>query len=137
MSEIRNGGCQCGAVRYTLAGEPRALIACHCADCQKQSGSAFGMTLVVARADLTITSGELRTYPSRGDSGGTKLCRFCGDCGTRIYNELEKLPETFNLKPGTLDDTSWLRPVAHVWLDRKQGWVPVPDGVRKFDRNPF
>ena len=39
----REGGCQCGAIRYQLLRAPVALYACHCRDCQKQSSSAFGL----------------------------------------------------------------------------------------------
>ena len=47
MSVIHEGGCQCGTVRYAIAGEPLWVIVCHCKECQRQSGSAFGMTLAV------------------------------------------------------------------------------------------
>jgi hypothetical protein len=136
MADRREGGCLCGKVRYAFTGEPLVLVACHCKDCQGQSGSAFGMSLVVPREGFELLSGEPRVYAARGDSGGAKDCMFCGDCGTRLYNAIESLPKTFNVKPGTLDDTSWLRPAAHVWVSRKQPWVPIPDGVATFERNP-
>jgi len=136
MASRREGGCVCGKIRYAVTGEPVAVVACHCRDCQTQSGSAFGMTMVVPRASFELLAGEPRSFGSRAESGSAKDCVFCGDCGTRIYNILEKLPATYNLKPGTLDDTSWLRPVAHVWVERKQPWVAIPAGCRQFERNP-
>ena len=45
---MRTGGCQCGAVRYAIGGAPLALYVCHCRECQKQSASAFGISLEVA-----------------------------------------------------------------------------------------
>jgi hypothetical protein len=136
MSLRREGGCLCGNLRYAISGEPLATIACHCRDCQTQSGSAFGLTMVVNREHFEWLAGEPRTFISEADSGTLKNCRFCGDCGTRVLNELDKLPTTFNLKPGTLDDTSWFQPVAHVWVSRKQTWVAIPDSVTQFDENP-
>ena len=47
------GGCQCGDVRYEITGDPLALYICHCRECQKQSASAFGMSLEVKRSDFT------------------------------------------------------------------------------------
>ena len=41
-----DGGCQCGKVRYRLSREPQTLYACHCSDCQKQSGRAFGTRIM-------------------------------------------------------------------------------------------
>jgi hypothetical protein len=92
--------------------------------------------MVVNREHFEWLAGEPRTFISEADSGTLKNCRFCGDCGTRVLNELDKLPTTFNLKPGTLDDTSWFQPVAHVWVSRKQTWVAIPDSLTQFDENP-
>jgi hypothetical protein len=42
---------------------------------------------------------------------------------------LKSAQEVLSVKPGTLDDTSWLRPGYFIWMKSAQGWVPVPDGV--------
>ena len=136
MAIRREGGCECGALRYAIEGEPLAVAACHCAQCQRQTGSAFGMSMVVPRTAFAWISGEPRSYHTRADSGADKECVFCGNCGIRIYNALTSLPQTFNVKPGTLDDTGWFTPGLHVWLSSKQPWTPVPDGAPHFDENP-
>ena len=38
---MRSGSCLCGAVRFTVHGEPEHVGRCHCADCRKESGSTF------------------------------------------------------------------------------------------------
>ena len=35
-----------------------------------------------------------------------------------------------------LDDTSWLRPTAHIWTRSKQPWVPLPQDGRNFETQP-
>ena len=45
MPQTHEGGCQCGAVRYRITGEATALFACHYSHCQRQSGSAFGLSM--------------------------------------------------------------------------------------------
>ena len=137
MTTTRTGGCQCGGVRYEITGEPRRLIACHCSDCQRQSGSAFGLTLVVSESDFRIVQGEVKTWSAQSDAGRTKLGAFCPGCGTRIYHKLELRPDCVSLKPGTLDDTRWLTPDLHIWTRSKQPWVVIPEGVESHEEQPF
>ena len=129
MDNSREGGCQCGSVRYRLEAEPLGLAVCHCRDCQRQSSSAFGMSLDVPKQSFRLLSGELKTFVAVCDSGRTKECAFCESCGTRIYHQGKW---GMSIKAGTLDDTSSLSPDAHYWTKRKQPWFQVPEGVRCF-----
>lgn len=126
MTDRYTGGCQCGQVRYELDGAILALFICHCRDCQKQSGSAFGMSLVVPGESFRLTSGTLKTFEVESDSGRVKTCAFCPDCGVRIFNTTSARK---SIKAGTLDDTSWLQPDAHYWTKRKQQWIALPDDI--------
>jgi hypothetical protein len=127
---VHTGGCQCGNIRYRLEGKIFRLNICHCKDCQRQSGSAFGMSLIVSPETFKLTSGELKTFQLNADSGRTKTCAFCPDCGVRIYNQTSALS---SVKAGTLDDASWLAPDAHYWISRKQPWTTLPDDVPCFE----
>jgi hypothetical protein len=40
------------------------------------------------------------------------------------------------VRAGSLDDTSWLRPTAHIWTRSKQPWITLPDGDRQFETQP-
>ena len=55
------GGCQCGAVRYTLKPNSYRIYACHCLECQKQSASAFGLSMPLKFKDLGL-EGETAEY---------------------------------------------------------------------------
>ncbi len=136
MGDPRDGGCQCGKLRYRLEGEPVALAVCHCTDCQQQSGSAFGMSLIVPKDSFRLLAGEPKSFTKTADSGNKTECIFCPDCGSRIYNAPTAVQGVLNVKPGTLDDTSWLAPGVHVWTRSKQPWVEIPDGVRCFEGQP-
>ncbi len=131
----KTGGCQCGAVRYELTGEALPSIICHCKECQKQTSSAFGMTLPVAKRDFRLTSGALKEWRRTADSGRELACYFCPECGNRIYHSSSLGPDYWHLKPGTLDDTSWLAPVAQVWTNSAQPWLELPD-LRSFASQP-
>jgi hypothetical protein len=109
------------------------VAACHCKECQRQSGSAFGMSMPVKKDSLTVT-GLTKQATRIADSGNEVTGVFCPECGVRIYHALKSAPDVVSLKPGTLDDTSWLRPSAFIWMKSAQGWVPVPDGVKALER---
>ena len=135
----KTGGCQCGSIRYELKGRPQMLYICHCTDCQKQSASAFGMSLRMnpREIDFSPSKKRLQTWDTRGEDGLIKRCAFCPDCGTRIMHGSDDADEIVSIKAGSLDDTSGLQPVAHIWLRSAQSWVQI-DRVRYrcFDEEP-
>lgn len=136
MRSTLEGGCQCGAVRYRIKGEPVSLVVCHCKECQRQSGSAFGMSLIVRTTEFALT-GNVSIYRRVADSGNGVKCAFCPTCGTRVYHEPERMSGmAVNVRAGTLDDTSALKPAAHVWTRSKQTWFEIPPGVPHFDEQP-
>lgn len=130
------GGCVCGAVRYRLNAPPKSLYACHCTDCQKLSGGMASMSMPVMAADFEIMQGALAAFEKAADSGRAVGIRFCPTCGTRIMHVPSHSPDMLNLKPGTLDDTSWLAPVAHVWTSSRPAGGVVPEGALAFERQP-
>ena len=119
------GGCQCGELRYQIDGEPMTLYVCHCKDCQKQSSSAFGMSLWVKPEQFKLMSGKLSFYLTRGDSGALKKCSYCRSCGSRIYHCADQPSATLSIKAGSLDDTSRLQPIAHLWTRSAQPWIEL------------
>src|SRR5262249_60405819 len=76
MNQPRQGGCQCGTVRYEVAGDPLMVVVCHCSDCQRQSGSAFGMSFIVPRGSFRLLRGEVKTFTRKADSGRAATCTF-------------------------------------------------------------
>jgi hypothetical protein len=62
-------------------------------------------------------------------------CLFCGDCGTRIIHDRNYNRETLNIT-GTLDDTSWLRPIDNLWTRSAQPWVAITDGMLNYEGQP-
>ena len=131
-----SGGCQCGRIRYEITEEPLTLYACHCTECQRQSGSGHGLSMPVLRAGLRLLSGEPRSWRRTSDSGRDVDCVFCGDCGTRLFHLPSRNPRVANVKPGTLDDTRWLRPVGHLWTGSAQPWVSIADDALAWEGQP-
>lgn len=130
------GGCQCGAVRFEIAAEPATAYVCHCRDCQKQSASAFCMSVTFPTASVKITKGKMKRWCRPADSGAEVFCEFCEGCGSRLFHGKDSRPESINLKAGALDDASWVKPVAHVWTKRRQPWVAIPVDMLTFEAQP-
>ena len=130
----RNGGCLCGAVRYILKSEPRAIAICHCSHCQKQSGSIFSFNLVIKEADYE-QHGETRIYVDEGDSGNPVYRHFCAVCGSPILVKIAAAPGKVIIKAGTLDSMEGLRPQAEIYTDHAAKWLPQVADVASFARN--
>jgi hypothetical protein len=113
MTAPYTGGCQCGSVRYVVTTEPIRSLACHCKECQCQSGSAFAMSMPVKKDSLTVT-GPTKQFTRIADSGNEVTGVFCPECGVRIYHVLKSAQDVLSVKPGTLDETSWLRPSSFI-----------------------
>lgn len=129
MSGQFEGKCQCGEVQYRITGTPITVFACHCTDCQRQSSSAFGMALWVKDAEVELLCGELKRWVCSMPSGSSMECSFCPTCGTRIFHKVLGQSEVVNIKPGTLNDTSWLRPSGHIWTKSAQEWISLDSNV--------
>lgn len=137
MSGItRRGGCQCGAVRYQVTGAPLALYACHCRECQKQSGSAFGMSLQVDRNDLTLLAGQPRAWTRPTASGRRLTCWFCPDCGSRLWHEPAPASGWATVKAGSLDEPVDLSGAVHIWTSRALPGVAIPPDAVTWPEEP-
>ena len=130
------GGCQCGAQRYTVRTMPLTLYICHCTDCQAQSGSAFGMSLSVERDGIDAPWDRLKSWARPVAGGNSVVGFFCPECGTRLFHQPSRRPSIVNVKPGTLDDTGWLRPAGHIWTGSAQPWVVFDEGTLRNEGQP-
>lgn len=119
----QNGGCACGAVRYSLSAPPLMIYNCHCANCQKITGSAFTVAATVPEAALSFTKGAPKRVEWKADSGNLRFGHFCADCGTRIANGQVPSIGMLSLRAGTFDDTSWVEPVGDIWTKSAQRWL--------------
>ena len=129
------GGCLCGNIRYEITAPPRLVYTCHCADCQKLTGSAFSIAFVADDGAFRLTHGEPRSLQRTAASGRTNRRWVCPDCGCWICGAIAREGER-RVRAGTLDDTSWVRPTVHFWIRSKQPWVTLPEGDRVFETQP-
>ena len=129
------GGCACGAIRYALTNTPMIVHACHCRDCQQQSGSAFVVNLWIERKFVAASGAApvaFRVPP--GGSGKPHDVFRCAKCGTALWSKYHAAPgDTLLLRAGTLDDPDAIRPDIHLFTGTKVPWLELPKDARAFD----
>jgi len=129
-----SGGCVCGAVRYRLNAPPLSLYACHCRRCQAYTG-AYTLAMSVRHIDVELSGIGPVEHNAPTDSGRLARIFFCPNCHARVWHA-PAVSELLTLMAGTLDDTSWLTPVAHIWTQYKQRGVSVEQGTPCFEGPP-
>ncbi len=131
-----DGGCGCGQVRYTInASQIPVVYACHCTDCQTQSGSAFALQLPVFEAMLSVT-GDMVSGQRIQPSGAIGMIFACAKCLVRVYSKNSTRHGMATVKAGTLDDSKGVVPKFHLWTSSKQPWVTVPEDAEALDEQP-
>jgi hypothetical protein len=129
------GGCRCGAVRYTLALDALPPVyACHCHICQRASGTAFSLQALVAETALRVSGPLLVKEVTTEDR--ISVQRFCATCYARIYNTNSRRPGIAVVRAGTLDGSEALQCVAHIFTAYRQRWVELSADVPSWPEAP-
>ena len=129
------GGCQCGAIRYEITKKPLTLYACHCTDCQQQTASAFGLSMLAPRDGFRFLKGGVKRFEFTGESKKRKEGLFCPECGVRIAHDTEDRP-ALSVKAGTLDKRADLAPVGHIWTKSAVSWMIFPEDTLIYETAP-
>lgn len=119
------GACLCRAVEYLLLEDPLTVYACHCSDCQSQTGTSFSLSMIMKRESLEITRGHLEYFSVELEDGREKGAHWCERCRTQIWGP-SRGAGLVMLIPGTLDNTSWVVPAGHIWTSSAQPWIEIP-----------
>jgi hypothetical protein len=128
------GGCACGAVRYKLINPPMIVHACHCRDCQKQTGGAFVINLWIERKFVEASGAAPVAFPvPPGPSGKPHDVFHCAICGTALWSRYHAVPgDTLFVRGGTLDDPTAITPDVHIFTRSKVSWLELPKDARIF-----
>jgi hypothetical protein len=127
------GGCHCGAIRYSLEGEPKHSSVCHCESCRRTTGGLMTAWLGYPNEALRVEQGEPAFYSS---SAGVER-RFCGACGTSLfYNNEPAMPGVVDILTATLDVPQAFPPALHVQMADALPWEAGLAALPKFRRFP-
>lgn len=133
MITTLTGGCLCGEVRYTYEGELGSAGYCHCADCRRVSGSAFGVSLSVSSAGFRVVTGDPKAFTKDGDSGRPVTRYFCPNCGSPLFTQPPLHPDRLFIKAGSLDDPSVVQPSRQAWVRSRVAWSEIDPTIASYE----
>ena len=131
MSVSPEGGCSCGAVRYRLTSEPLFVHCCHCLNCQRQTGSAFAINVLIEADRVELLAGEPEPVPVPRSGGKKQRIFRCPTCRVAVFSTYTRATIRF-VRAGTLDDASSVEPDVHIYTRSKVPWVELPESVPAF-----
>ncbi len=128
----REARCACGACAIRVQGEPSINGICHCSDCKRRTGSAFGWSAYFPNENITATIGAFRTYSPAGKAPGVGADEwqervFCGKCGTTLSWRSSDFPGLTGIAGGCFSaDTPLSEPTLSVENETQCAWVTLP-----------
>ena len=125
------GGCACGEVRYHLRRSPLFVHCCHCLNCQRQTGSAFVINILIESAYVESLGRE--PEPAAVPRSGAKRQQIyrCPVCKTAVWSTYGR-KTIFFVRAGTLDEPSAVTPDVHIYTRSKLPWLTLPESIPSF-----
>jgi hypothetical protein len=121
----RRAECSCGQLSATCAGEPVRVSVCHCLECKRRTGSAFGYAGRWAEKDVT-TAGEASHFVRTGDEGTHGTHSFCPSCGVTVFWTNSNIPGFVMVAAGAFADMTFPPPQVSVYDDsRRYPWIEL------------
>lgn len=119
-----HGGCPCRTIRYNLLAPPLFTHCCHCLACQRESGSAFALNIVIEADDVqhtTPTQPELIPTPTQ--SKVPQDMARCPKCKVCVWSNYGGNGAARYVRAGTLDEPHRIVPDIHIYTASKLSWV--------------
>ena len=114
--------CCCGSLRAVATGEPAFVAACRCVECQRRTGSPFGVSTYFPKEQVRL-EGPNKVYVRDSDSGRKIELHFCPNCGSSMFWYAEFVPHLIGIAFGAFADRSMPWPTLSVWETTRHPWV--------------
>jgi len=130
QTNVLDGGCTCGLVRYRMSSAPLFVHCCHCRWCQRETGSAFVLNALIESERVQLQTGEVEVVDTPSNSGkGQKISR-CPKCRIAVWSNYAGAGDALRfVRVGTLDEPAHCPPDIHIFTASKQPWVLLPPGT--------
>lgn len=128
----RTAQCCCGVVVLEVTGEPKQHGICHCNNCKKRTGSAFGMSVYFLKEYVERVAGNPSCYRLTNPNDGADQERyFCSECGTTLYWSVSSLPGLIGVAGGCFGEAPLERPSYSTSHSSKYSWLEVSSSLKK------
>ena len=129
---MKKATCSCGQLEVTVSAEPVRVSVCHCHECQKRTGSAFGAQARFAEGDVSV-SGKTTQWTRTAESGNRITFQFCPVCGSTVLYTLEAQPGVVAVALGAFAGQTLPAPAYTVYEARQHPWVEVKGEIERYD----
>ena len=134
-TDVYDGGCACGHVRYRMTSRPLIVHCCHCTWCQRQNGSAFAVNALIETDRVDLLQGDVTQVLVPSPSGKSQRIARCPKCQVALWSNYLILSGGIGdavrfVRVGTLDNPGSMPPDVHIYTSSKQPWVTLsPDDL--------
>ncbi|WP_417767818.1 GFA family protein [Stappia sp.] len=125
MADRLNGGCLCGAVRFSAQPKDRSMGVCHCSMCRRWSG---GVYMAVECAGEVAIGDETALGIYRSSGYGERV--FCKTCGSSLMWRMQDGSHSV-VSAQAFDDPSVFAFNSEIFIDEKPGNYTFSNETRK------
>ncbi len=119
-----NAICCCGQLRIETEGEPLVHAVCHCSNCKKRTGSAFGVSAYFKDTQIINTVGKAHCYEIKNERHQKRY--FCKNCGTTLYWKVSVLPGITGVAAGCFENPI-PEPTHNLLNENACDWIELPE----------
>ena len=119
--------CACSQTTITLTGDPKLHGLCHCTNCKRRTGSAFGFSSYFLKSGVVRVEGETRTYSFHNTRQAHDQQRhFCAHCGTTLFWYRSDAPELIGIAAGCFAGAELAQPRFSAAHGSREKWLALP-----------
>ena len=134
-SQLAQGCCACGDVRYRMLGPPLIVHCCHCSWCQRETGTAFALNAIIESDRMQLLAGSVELIDTPSASGAGQQIARCARCQTALWSHyaFAGIGERVKfVRVGTLDEPAQLPPDVHIFTSSKLPWLDLAGSAAVF-----
>jgi hypothetical protein len=131
MAQTRKAQCSCGSLSVQTQGDPVYVAACHCIECKRRTGAAFGVSAWFKNEQVQ-SDGTSKSYVRTARENRAIRFEFCPNCGTSLFYQADIRPGLTAVVTGAFGDPDFPAPTRSIWETNRHEWVDFKCDVERF-----